>query len=93
MKGIFGFLASDDLRSRDPNGGSTGNYGIMDQRAAMQWTHDNIASFGGDPTVRVRMCECAGVWRRVPSRWTHTARMRLVFLSDAPLLFVLDSAS
>ena len=47
--GIFGFLASDNLRSRDTAGG-TGNYGILDQRAAMEWTHENIAAFGGDPS-------------------------------------------
>jgi carboxylesterase type B len=33
---IFGFLASEELRKRDPEG-STGNYGIQDQRAAMVW--------------------------------------------------------
>jgi carboxylesterase type B len=47
--GVFGFLASDDLRTRDTAGG-TGNYGILDQRAAMEWTHKNVAAFGGDPS-------------------------------------------
>ena len=42
---VFGFLGSDDLRPRDPAGG-TGNYGILDQRAAMRWVHENIAQVG-----------------------------------------------
>jgi len=46
--GIFGFLGSNALRSRDPEG-STGNYGLQDQRAAMQWVREHISSFGGDP--------------------------------------------
>eukprot|EP00040_Diaphanoeca_grandis_P038637 m.256942 g.256942 ORF g.256942 m.256942 type:complete len:658 (-) comp34847_c0_seq1:163-2136(-) len=47
--GYFGFAALDELRANDPHG-STGNYGIQDQRLVMQWVKDTIARFGGDPT-------------------------------------------
>jgi para-nitrobenzyl esterase len=45
--GILGFLAHSEL-SRE-QGGHSGNYGYLDQNAALQWVHDNIAAFGGDP--------------------------------------------
>jgi len=44
---IFGFLAVSELS--EENGGTSGNYGIMDQQLALQWIQANIASFGGDP--------------------------------------------
>ena len=45
--GVFGFLATSDLAKEQ--GGSAGNYGLMDMVAGLQWVKDNIKNFGGDP--------------------------------------------
>jgi para-nitrobenzyl esterase len=56
--GVFGFLALPELASEQ--GGSSGNYGLMDMVAALTWVKKNIAAFGGDPNCVTIFGESAG---------------------------------
>ena len=58
-EGVFGFFAHPELTAASDYKGS-GNYGFLDQVAAIKWVKENIAAFGGDPDRITIVGESAG---------------------------------
>ena len=57
--GVFGFLAHPGLTAEQEQ---SGNYGFLDQQAALRWLRRNVAAFGGDPSRVTVGGESAGGW-------------------------------
>ncbi|SCO84261.1 related to triacylglycerol lipase II precursor [Fusarium oxysporum] len=86
---VFGFLAGKYLLE-ESSGEAVGNYGLWDQRLAMDWVYENIAAFGGDPKNIILAGRSAGAYSVLAQalydfrgKESHSHFTRMIMYSNA----------
>ena len=79
---VFGFLSEKEISDENPD--TPGNFGLLDQRAGLNWVVENIAAFGGDPdriTIAGQSAGGGSVLQQLTSAYDNSAIKGAVILS------------
>ena len=79
---VFGFLSEKEISDENPD--APGNFGLLDQRAGLNWVVENIAAFGGDPdriTIAGQSAGGGSVLQQLTSAYDNSAIKGAVILS------------